>query len=387
MANFWLHYLINNWLTLAILIGLIIVVAKHQNMDKITARLFILTSVCCILCSFFAGLDYYFGRDEFTELNQLRVVGSLFAYALKPLPSVFILNFIMEIKTKKQRWIFGAICIPATVNFILCMLTFAFKDALICDFTPANHFTPGALRYFPSIVGYLYIAAITGVCIYRGVKRNFEEVYAILFMILMVVIATIFEFRIGQEDFFVFESSLITASTAIGLVFIYLHLYITRNKVDPLTKLNNRGSFYNDIKKYRKNITGIISIDMNNLKYINDNNGHDAGDKALSTIGEIIMKNSKGNKAYRVGGDEFLIVSFDPRSENAQSAIENIRKQVTKKNYSVAIGYCPVGGRRGLKSIEDAVKIADDFMYKDKRATKRMLAAEKAAIESEKELA
>lgn len=381
MANFWLHYFINNWLTLAILIGLIIVAARHQNMDKNTAKLFILASCCCILCSFFAGLDYYYGRSEFTSFHQIRAVGSLFTYALKPLPSVFVLNFIMEVKTKKQRWIFGAACVPAVVNIIICMLTFIFKDNLVCWFTEFNHFTPGNLRIFPSIVGYLYIAAIAGVCIYRGIRRDFEEVYAILFMVLMVIIATLFEFVIGRENFFAFESSLITASTAIGLMFIYFHLYITRNKIDPLTKLYNRGSFYYDIKKYKKDITGIISIDMNNLKFINDNNGHDAGDKALSTIGDIIGKNVKGNKAYRVGGDEFLIVSFKEKDSKIDDMMENIRKQVTKKNYSVALGYCPVGGKRGPRAIEDALKIADDFMYKDKRTIKRNLAAEKAANE------
>lgn len=376
MGDFLLHFILNNWITLATCVGLIIIAVRHQNLKQQTGILFICASVICLVTTFFSGLDYYFGRDEFVTLNPLRVVGSLFTYALKPLPSIFILNFICKIDSKKQRWVFGLICLPATINFLLCMFSFIFGEQLICYFTPDNHWHGGTLSFLPSVIGYMYIAGLMAVCVYRSVKRDFEEVAAVMFMIVIVVLSTVVEFFIGDEDFVLLESSPILATTAVGLLFVYFHLYITQSKNDALTGLHNRSGYYYDLQKYKAKITAIISIDMNNLKETNDSLGHDAGDLALATIGKAIKECCGNNSAYRLGGDEFSVVCFRTSEEEVISMIACIKEQLNIQHYSIAVGYCMVGGEDGL-FLKDALKMADYKMYKDKHDIKEAMAKEK----------
>lgn len=373
MVNFFIHFLVNNWLTLALSVGLIIVAFRHQNMNRKTAIYFVLAASCCLLCAFFSGLDIYYAKSSFATLNPLRVVGSLFAYALKPLPSIFVLYFLLKLEGKNERLIMGLVAIPAIINFVICMLSFPLGKYLVCTFSEDNHWHPGAISLFPSLVGYLYLAAILAVTIYRATRRDFEEFFVVLFMIIVVGVACLLEGELGSGNELIYESSLINGSTSIGLVFIYLHLYISsRNKIDDLTGLHNRGSYYYEIAKYKNKVTAIISIDMNNLKEINDTYGHSRGDLALSTIGSIIKKASKTNSAYRLGGDEFLIVCFKTKEDEVVEIISLIKNEVQQAGYSVAVGYC-MAGEGNFISVDNALKLADDRMYKDKQEMKANL--------------
>ncbi|MCR4961476.1 MAG: diguanylate cyclase [Lachnospiraceae bacterium] len=66
----------------------------------------------------------------------------------------------------------------------------------------------------------------------------------------------------------------------------YLSLYVLTAKEDTLTHLLNRQCYYADSEKEKDMITAVVSVDMNDLKKINDTHGHDAGDKALKTVAE-----------------------------------------------------------------------------------------------------
>ena len=75
------------------------------------------------------------------------------------------------------------------------------------------------------------------------------------------------------------------------LLIYYLSLYVLTAKEDTLTHLLNRQCYYSDSDKLKDQITAVVSVDMNDLKKINDTQGHDAGDKALYTVSECLTKN------------------------------------------------------------------------------------------------
>ncbi len=58
------------------------------------------------------------------------------------------------------------------------------------------------------------------------------------------------------------------------------------SKIDSMTGMMNRQTFYHDTAEIPKKLTGICSADMNELKWINDTQGHEAGDKAIKTVAE-----------------------------------------------------------------------------------------------------
>ena len=74
--------------------------------------------------------------------------------------------------------------------------------------------------------------------------------------------------------------------------------------IDPLTGLYNRKK----LSKIR-DIGAVIMCDLDDFKGINDNYGHDMGDKALTAVGQAITQNIRiGDVGVRFGGDEFIIV-------------------------------------------------------------------------------
>ena len=156
-----------------------------------------------------------------------------------------------------------------------------------------------------------------------------------------------------------------------SIVLYYLCLYIHLSKIDALTSLSNRHSFYQDIATGGDNIYSVISIDMNELKFINDNFGHDAGDKAIAEVAKVLFDyTGKSLRAYRVGGDEFIMLYFGTSEEIVINSIESMRKQIDKTSYSCAFGYSI---RREKESIDELMKLADEMMYKNKKEMKKQL--------------
>lgn len=151
--------------------------------------------------------------------------------------------------------------------------------------------------------------------------------------------------------------------------------YIARH--DLLTGLLNATAYNADIKTASLS-SGIIFVDANNLKYINDTYGHEAGDKLLLVIAKTLLRYFDG-EAYRLGGDEFVVITN--RSQNKVKKIINnmklaLERQTKLENggmiYSVAVGYAYGDGKAPLSEIRAK---ADALMYEDKAAYKKARSA------------
>ena len=119
------------------------------------------------------------------------------------------------------------------------------------------------------------------------------------------------------------------------------------------------------MKQYDIGITGIMSIDMNGLKYINDTYGHHEGDKALKNISKILKKYTDSNyKIYRIGGDEFTCLCLNQTEKDINNRIAEIKKKLDKNNYSCSFGFEMRDNESNLINI---YKLADGKMYNDKR--------------------
>ena len=104
---------------------------------------------------------------------------------------------------------------------------------------------------------------------------------------------------------------------------------------------------------------------MNGLKRLNDNKGHAAGDEALLTLALCFNRPlGKRQSAYRIGGDEFIIVCRKTSKEDVLKLIEKIKKYVGDTKYSCSIGYS--FNLDGSKSVTDLLKESDQMMYQDK---------------------
>jgi len=150
---------------------------------------------------------------------------------------------------------------------------------------------------------------------------------------------------------------------------------------DPLTGLFNKNSFWahleEQVKEAEKSHTSfsVLVIDMDNFKEVNDNYGHDFGDKVLKKIAEVLKKSFRSKDIIaRYGGDEFCVILTDVDKELAQilanrfiNNLENMKikapdgKEI-KLKASFGIASYPIEAT----DPRELFRIADRKMYKCK---------------------
>jgi len=150
---------------------------------------------------------------------------------------------------------------------------------------------------------------------------------------------------------------------------------------DSLTGLLNR-HFLNDYQalvfsatERRNAMVGLLLLDLDNFKNINDTYGHSIGDEVLKETARILKKVVRTNEAvFRIGGDEFLIIF--PMIEDAM-VLDNAGKRISEmfqdefkiKSHDIWIassigkGIYPADG----KDFEEVLQVADKNMYEHKK--------------------
>lgn len=186
-----------------------------------------------------------------------------------------------------------------------------------------------------------------------------------------------------------FEEIIISNRKIIGMFLNMLYkrttqLVTERNAIiyeaehDQLTGLYNKGKYLSMCKEIFPNLDsiGIFNMDVNNLKKLNDNFGHEAGDKLLIKAADSI-KAVTNQKVYgfRMGGDEYLMIAMnvtEKQVENIKANWEAELAQLNKKDDGIEC-IIAVGVVYAEKPYDYAeiFKKADELMYIDKKAKKK----------------
>ena len=155
--------------------------------------------------------------------------------------------------------------------------------------------------------------------------------------------------------------------------------------VDPLTNLGNRRSYEQALASLDNTSSlpfSVILGDINYLKNVNDNQGHAAGDKLLRTIAQILSNACPaGMHAYRIGGDEFVMLLPRTSTANAESIIANIHETIAQSNersqgdISIALGVATK--ETNEQNIFEYITLADSNMYLNKQNDRRIMFEER----------
>lgn len=171
------------------------------------------------------------------------------------------------------------------------------------------------------------------------------------------------------------NSSYLLLSMSIFLSYAIRH----RNHVDMLHRLSyhdlltnvlNRNAFMDVLSQFRPGqyaSAGIIYIDINGMKEINDFYGHHQGDKILITTVAKVFNLFKPDELFRIGGDEFVIITYDLTETDFYEKFNLLRNIFCKKTnlpFSIATGSCWVKSPSDLNSL---LQQADSAMYTDKK--------------------
>ena len=143
-----------------------------------------------------------------------------------------------------------------------------------------------------------------------------------------------------------------------------------RSTIDVLTQVGNRNAMNDCVDKYisgaRKlpEAMGVIFADLNGLKVINDEQGHDAGDRLLVRAASILKITFGDHEIFRAGGDEFVVFCPEITEEELELAVSRTRgmaDNTSDVSFAIGTAYCT-----GEYDIRRAMQMADGQMYRDK---------------------
>lgn len=167
--------------------------------------------------------------------------------------------------------------------------------------------------------------------------------------------------------------AIILGITVMGLVVLYLILRKGKKKenitkddklkfIDVMTSLKNRNYLNYNIKTWEDNVIypqSIVIIDLNNIKYINDNYGHAEGDEVIKKAASILINNQEENTdIVRTDGNEFLIYMVGYDEKKIQEYIRKLSKEMKNlpHEFGASFGYSMITD--DIKTIDDAINEA-----------------------------
>jgi diguanylate cyclase (GGDEF)-like protein len=149
---------------------------------------------------------------------------------------------------------------------------------------------------------------------------------------------------------------------------------------DPLTQTRNRAAFNDSVKReihlaHRNNKhLGLIFLDIDHFKTINDQYGHKCGDFALVSMAKWIKENIRSSDIiFRYGGEEFIIILSETDLEGTQLLAERIRQSIEKHTLAYDMKILKITASlgvttlRGDDSLDDFIQRADSAMYRAKK--------------------
>ena len=163
--------------------------------------------------------------------------------------------------------------------------------------------------------------------------------------------------------------------------------FYTLSRTDPLTRLNNRRVFAEQLAQEFERATrygtplSVLLVDLDGLKLLNDRFGHRVGDEALKAVASAIQDGCRGaDVAARWGGDEFVLLAPNAGPDEALALAERVRllaRGAARGDVAptVSIGVATLDASRQHASADDLVRGADTALYEAKRAGRNRVVA------------
>lgn len=153
---------------------------------------------------------------------------------------------------------------------------------------------------------------------------------------------------------------------------------------DLLTEVLNRRAgldyLQEEMEKAEENkdTLSVIFIDVNDLKLVNDNFGHQEGDQLLQRVSNILQNSLRRNdKVVRLGGDEFLLILPQSDKDSAEKIWFRIKKkfrqatEANQKDYEISVSHGAAEYRSDYqKDLDQLINEADHSMYEEKKKIK-----------------
>ncbi|HEV8154744.1 MAG TPA: diguanylate cyclase, partial [Gaiellales bacterium] len=156
--------------------------------------------------------------------------------------------------------------------------------------------------------------------------------------------------------------------------YAYRSVVATRDaETDALTGLRNHRSFQTDLREAlalgasTRSLMGLVLIDIDNFKSINDRFGHQVGDDVLITLARLMREEYGDAQAYRIGGEEFALLLPDDGEQEAYTTVERLHARLWQTRFphaepvTVSAGIASYPGSAGDR--DQLLRVADGALY------------------------
>lgn len=363
-----------NFFTSFLLVLLLIFQNKSSRFQK--GRKYSAILKCTLVLLFSESI----GRIGETYPNDFLIfaqIGYFIIFLLDPVDILFAVYYMdcwMDDGNKKLRTTFRiAFEIFAVTNFVLVFLATVFKTKWFYYFEDSVYYR-GEFFYPRAILLMIFICLLV---VYSIAFRNnimSEYKQAVLFLPAFAFIGSVLQVFLAELD-------TTYAGISLGCLILFFFYQSRDVNVDYLSGLLNRRGLDIKMQDMVKNAASTgrdftaVMIDIDNFKEINDSLGHDAGDKAIKVVADILV-DIFGENAYigRFGGDEFCIVVEEASKYEVSKKIDILHTHVAKASrkhgwpsgVDVSCGFEEYYHASGM-SAKEFQQIIDRLMYNEKQ--------------------
>lgn len=349
----------NCWIAILTIVFLLIQLKSDHTIQKTIKSGIILCSIEIIILSIITNVVHcVYGRGHKQILEWCY---TLIYLGVMIMPFLFIKGTKVRFFNSTKGRLVGLLAVIYAVEMFLNLIYPVYFSV-----TPEGEYIEGPLWWLrPILCLIIYSPTILSIIVGKYRTTRTERLTAQQLLALIITGVIFYDFS--------YQGEIIPILMAIGLNFTYYMFLNLDLKRDPVTGLPNRTAYKNfALENSGKEDMVVASIDLNNLKVVNDSLGHDSGDQYLRanacTIADAL---EPYGRLYRTGGDEFVFLGQD--LTKCKSILEELQKRKDtdekygKFNMSFAYGIIT---KDASEDVFDAVNRADVLMYENKTAIK-----------------
>lgn len=374
MDNFTYSTLV--FITVFIMVILITIIKSNKNFSRETRRGLTIAFIFVIIgatsewtCEMITN-GYLYKFNDIWFIKFVEAALSLIKFLLMPLMPVVASKAIFETGEKSK---FGKMIWIILKSYILLG-----DGLLVGGFIQFFPSTP--TQYYRNMMYDIYVTTfiISTVYLFSNAfhfNKRFQNRYQLELVEIMLLATVGVTIQLANLKI---KTCWLTISVASTFIYIYYNELV--QCLDGMTGLLNQKSFSNylEARENEEKKCFIIIMDVNDFKYVNDNYGHEFGDKILIEVSKIIKETyKKYGKCYRMGGDEFAVImqtglnQIDTIKEKFISSLEVARLEIPEIPH-VSWGYSEYNPEnRKFHSLKDTKQEADDRMYENKKQFKQ----------------
>lgn len=183
------------------------------------------------------------------------------------------------------------------------------------------------------------------------------------------------ESQVALEDFWnIVTFTFISITMTYYMMLLRFKSYVEGIKMsfygenDVLTNIKNRNKYERDLLILQDDppeVLTCIYVDADGLHTLNNEYGHDEGDRMLQSISDHLRFHFKGNNVYRLGGDEFLVIILNNEIDLYETIMHEIQLDLNQHNWHISYGISSTNGQYPIKA---TIKKAEALMYHYKRS-------------------